>query len=301
MFVGLFCFNNFHFHKVDLGLFLFRKFSNFTPPPRSSWSGLCILPWNHATKPGDFLNWNCEPSFFLLFSFFLSFFLSSFYFRQVFDTLFYLRVLFLSFVYYFKNSILPLFHKLSNLIPPPPNSAGHVDSRRHLYLLCLPRTGTVALVADVGGGGLANRVDSGFVSYKIPSTLHIHVRWSDGMRCCRSYWPELCLFCCYQPLFVVSQQSWFGFFCVSYIFQFYSPLPPIFGSFFFVFVIICPYLPVCCQLPALYQINSVLCSKDFLRFTYFVLSPPPLECSRPCINLSKPTWDCLKSTVLGSA
>ena len=32
------------------------------------------------------------------------------------------------------------------------------------------------------------------------------------MRCCRSDWPGLCLFCCYQPLCVVSQQSWFGFF-----------------------------------------------------------------------------------------
>ena len=32
---------------------------------------------------------------------------------------------------------------------------------------------------------------------------------SDGMRCCRSDWPGLCFFCCYQPLCVVSQQSWF--------------------------------------------------------------------------------------------
>ena len=30
----------------------------------------------------------------------------------------------------------------------------------------------------------------------------------DGMRC-RSDWPRLCLSCCYQPLCVVSQQSWF--------------------------------------------------------------------------------------------
>ena len=42
----------------------------------------------------------------------------------------------------------------------------------------------------------------------------------DGMRCCRSDWFGLCLFCCYQPLWVVSQQSWFGLF-----FQFYSPSP----------------------------------------------------------------------------
>ena len=32
------------------------------------------------------------------------------------------------------------------------------------------------------------------------------------MRCCRSDWPGLCLFCCYQPLCVVSQQSRFGLF-----------------------------------------------------------------------------------------
>mgnify|MGYP003571731538 CR=1 FL=1 len=33
------------------------------------------------------------------------------------------------------------------------------------------------------------------------------VRWSDGMRCCRSDCPGLCLFCCYQPSCVASQQS----------------------------------------------------------------------------------------------
>mgnify|MGYP003571763443 CR=1 FL=1 len=44
------------------------------------------------------------------------------------------------------------------------------------------------------------------------SCLH-NVRWSDGMRCCRSDWPGLCLFCCYQPSCVVSQQilGYFGF------------------------------------------------------------------------------------------
>ena len=29
------------------------------------------------------------------------------------------------------------------------------------------------------------------------------------MRCCWSAWPEFCLCCCYQPLSVASQQSWF--------------------------------------------------------------------------------------------
>ena len=39
------------------------------------------------------------------------------------------------------------------------------------------------------------------------------------MRCCRSDWPGLCLFYCYQPLCVVSQHNWFLY--VSYIFQFF--------------------------------------------------------------------------------
>ena len=38
-------------------------------------------------------------------------------------------------------------------------------------------------------------------------------RWGDGMRYCRSDWSGLCLFCCYQPLCIISQQSWFGVFC----------------------------------------------------------------------------------------
>ena len=31
----------------------------------------------------------------------------------------------------------------------------------------------------------------------------------DRMRCFKSDWPGLCLFCCYQPSCVVSHQSWF--------------------------------------------------------------------------------------------
>ena len=42
------------------------------------------------------------------------------------------------------------------------------------------------------------------------------------MWCCRSDWPGLCLFC-YQPS-CVNHQLILGFF-VSYIFQFYPPLP----------------------------------------------------------------------------
>ena len=40
--------------------------------------------------------------------------------------------------------------------------------------------------------------------------------YSDGMRCCGSDWPGLCLFCCYQPLCVGSQQSWFGFCFINF-------------------------------------------------------------------------------------
>ena len=47
------------------------------------------------------------------------------------------------------------------------------------------------------------------------------------MRCCRSYWPGLCLFCCCQPSCVVSQQSGFGLFFFLKIFLFFPPPPPI--------------------------------------------------------------------------
>ena len=50
------------------------------------------------------------------------------------------------------------------------------------------------------------------------------VRWSDGIRCCRSDWPGLCfcVFCCYQPSCV--NRVYFGLFFlfVSSIFQFHS-------------------------------------------------------------------------------
>ena len=54
------------------------------------------------------------------------------------------------------------------------------------------------------------------------------LRWSDGMRCCRSDWPGLCLFNCYQPLCIISQQSWFGvfFFFFHKLFNFTPPPPP---------------------------------------------------------------------------
>ena len=49
--------------------------------------------------------------------------------------------------------------------------------------------------------------------------------WSDGMRCCRSDWPGLCLFC-YHPLCIVSQQSWFWAFFLFHKFYFVLPPPP---------------------------------------------------------------------------
>ena len=48
---------------------------------------------------------------------------------------------------------------------------------------------------------------------------------SVGMRFCRSAWPGLCFFCCYQPLCVVSQQSWFGVFCFTNLPILHTPLP----------------------------------------------------------------------------
>ena len=36
------------------------------------------------------------------------------------------------------------------------------------------------------------------------------VRWSDGMRYCKSDLPGLCLFCCHQPSYAVSHRVDFG-------------------------------------------------------------------------------------------
>ena len=51
------------------------------------------------------------------------------------------------------------------------------------------------------------------------------VCWSDGMRCCRSERPELCLFCCYQPLCVVSHRVDLGFFFFHKLSNF-TPIAP---------------------------------------------------------------------------
>ena len=73
--------------------------------------------------------------------------------------------------------------------------------------------------------------------------IYYHVHWSDGMRCCRSDWPGLCLFCCYQPLCVVSQQRWFGLFFCFINFPIISTFTPIF----------------------------------FIEISFVLLPPPPLE------------------------
>ena len=66
---------------------------------------------------------------------------------------------------------------------------------------------------------------SGVMGYGAAEATGLGFVWSDGMRCCRSDWPGLFLFCCCQPSCVVSQQSWFGlFFC----FINFPILPPIF-------------------------------------------------------------------------
>ena len=54
---------------------------------------------------------------------------------------------------------------------------------------------------------------------------YCYIRWSDEMRCCRSDWPGLCLFCCYQPLCVISQQSWFWAFFLFHQFSNFTPPP----------------------------------------------------------------------------
>ena len=48
---------------------------------------------------------------------------------------------------------------------------------------------------------------------------------SDGMWCCRSDWPGLSLFFCYQPSWVASQQGWFGPFRF-FNFPNFTPPPP---------------------------------------------------------------------------
>ena len=69
------------------------------------------------------------------------------------------------------------------------------------------------LKKGIGGGGVyvANR--AGFWAFFKKFTILPPVRWGDGMRCFRGDWPWLCLFCCYQPSCVVSQQRRFGLFC----------------------------------------------------------------------------------------
>ena len=66
--------------------------------------------------------------------------------------------------------------------------------------------------------------DSGFC-FCLKKFPILPVRWSNGMRCRRSDWPGLFLFCCYQPLCVVSQQSRFGLFLFHKFSNFTSPPP----------------------------------------------------------------------------
>ena len=46
-------------------------------------------------------------------------------------------------------------------------------------------------------------------------------------RCCRSDWPELCLFCCSQPSCVLTELIWASFFfCLFHKFPAYLLQPP---------------------------------------------------------------------------
>ena len=58
-----------------------------------------------------------------------------------------------------------------------------------------------------------------------PQLWFYQVRRSDGIQCCRSNWPGLCLLCSYQPLCVFSQKSWFGLFFFHKFSNFTSPPP----------------------------------------------------------------------------
>ena len=64
------------------------------------------------------------------------------------------------------------------------------------------------------------------MKYLYANTLHRNFLHFDGMRCYRSDWPGLYLFCCSQPLCVVSQQSWFGLFFLYIHFVRFTPPPP---------------------------------------------------------------------------
>ena len=56
-------------------------------------------------------------------------------------------------------------------------------------------------------GGVKVTRESDAVLQKQAAWILFVVYWSDGMRFCRSDWPGLCLFYCYQPLCVASQHS----------------------------------------------------------------------------------------------
>ena len=67
--------------------------------------------------------------------------------------------------------------------------------------------------------------------FPFPSLLKLqppppHVRWSDGMRYCRSDWPGLCLFCCYYPRVLTANRVDLGFFvsCNQFVISTFSPI-----------------------------------------------------------------------------
>ena len=113
------------------------------------------------------------------------------------------------------------------------------------------------------GGGV-----SSYASFLYRNFFRL-MRWSDGMRCCRSDWPGLCLICCHQPSRVVSQQSWFGLF-ISEMFQFYSPNPGMLLLFF------------CLEFQIILLVRSTFTPIFFIEIsfvnlfhTFPILLPPP--------------------------
>ena len=106
----------------------------------------------------------------------------------------------------------PLFFSTSPSLctPSPYDPPSRCLQRCWLMLLiCWPKK------LRKGGGG--DTIGGFASSFRFPS---------HGMRCCRSDWPGLCLFCCYQSSCVVSQQSWFLAFLFHKFSNFTPPPPP---------------------------------------------------------------------------
>ena len=109
-------------------------------------------------------------------------------------------------------------HIFSSFTPPPPDCF-HFRWRSWIEPpLCARAQNGVSCCHTFGWGGVLLLYN--IIRFKLILSLFIYPHehldpLPDGMRCCRSDWPGLCLFCCEQPSCLDSQQNWFGFFFVS--------------------------------------------------------------------------------------